>query len=280
MSEFIGIIGGGVMGRGVAQRFAKFGYNTIIIDKSDEMLEIIRNDIIKQLKIARFFDKSLCIDEIIERISFSSDYSKLKDVDYVIENVNENEEVKKQVYLELDKYCKEDCIYMVNTSCIPITLIGSFTKRAEKVIGVHFMNPVPLKNFSEVIKGFYTSDETIEKIRDLLLKAGISIEIINDGAGFVSNRISHLYMNEAAFIVYEGIATAQQVDAIFEKGFGHTMGPLHTADLIGLDTVLDSLKVLYDEYQDPKFKACPLLKEFVRCGKLGRKTGHGFFDYV
>ena len=150
----------------------------------------------------------------------------------------------------------------------------------EHIIGVHFMNPVPLKNFSEMIRGIYTSEGTITEVTSLLSDIGIKTEIINDSAGFVSNRISHLYMNEAAYLVYEGVATAKQIDTIFENGFGHKMGPLQTADLIGLDTVMDSLEVLYKEYQDPKFRVCPLLKQLVYAGKLGRKSGHGFFDYI
>lgn len=280
MQSSVGIIGAGVMGRGVAQRFAQNGYSVYVLDKSADTLKKAQEDLVRQLKMASMFDKKIVMEDVLGRISFTCNFDELKDVDFIVENVNENEDIKKEVYLELEKVCKNECIYMVNTSCIPITLIGSFTARPEKVIGVHFMNPVPLKNFSEMIKGIYTSDQTIESVTSLLNGIGIKVETINDSAGFVSNRISHLYMNEAAFLVYEGVATAKQVDAIFEKGFGHTMGPLQTADLIGLDTVVDSLEVLYKEYQDSKFKVCPLLKQLVYAGKLGRKTGHGFYDYI
>lgn len=280
MQPSIGIVGAGVMGRGVAQRFAQNEYTVYLLDKCEETLTKAKQDLARQLKMASMFNKKISLEDILERITFTCNYEELKEVDFIVENVNENEDIKKEVYLELEKVCKEECIYMVNTSCIPITLIGSFTARPEKVIGVHFMNPVPLKNFSEMIKGIYTSDKTIEEVTSLLNNIGISVEVINDSAGFVSNRISHLYMNEAAYLVYEGVATAKQVDTIFEKGFGHKMGPLQTADLIGLDTVVDSLEVLYKEYQDSKFKVCPLLKQLVYAGKLGRKTGHGFYDYI
>ena len=209
----------------------------------------------------------------------TSGYDELNDMDFIIENVNEDIKTKERVYRNLEEVCKKECIYLVNTSCIPITLIGSYTNRAEKVIGVHFMNPVPMKNFAEVIKGWKTSEETIGNIKDLLEDVGIELEIVNDSAGFVSNRLSHLFMNEAAALVYEGVATAEQIDNIFKKAFGHKMGPLETADLIGVDTVLDSLKVLYEHYEDSKFKACPLLKQMVYAGFNGRKAGKGFYDY-
>lgn len=275
----IGIIGAGVMGKGVAQRFAQYGYHVVLIDLNDEILSKSKKEIERNLKMMSMFQKDIDANAIMEHISVSTNYEDLSDADYIIENVPEIQEVKKSIYKELEKYCKDECIYLVNTSCIPITKIGGYTKRADKVIGVHFMNPVPMKNFSEVIKGTYTSEETIEKIRELLKSVGISIEVIHDSAGFVSNRLSHLFMNEAAFLVYEGVATASQIDTIFKNGFGHKMGPLETADLIGVDTVLESLKVLYDEYEDPKFKACPLMKRMVEAGQLGRKAGKGFYNY-
>lgn len=167
---------------------------------------------------------------------------------------------------------------MVNTSGIPITLVDSFTKRSEKVIGVHFMNPVHLKKFVEIICSCKTSIETMDDISRLLESIDMSYEVINDSPGFVSNRLSHLFMNEAAFLVYEGVATAEQVDNIFKNAFSRKMGPLETADLIGLDTVLNSLKILYEQYEDTKFRACPLLKMMVHAGRLGRKSGKGFYD--
>ncbi len=279
MKKSIGVIGAGVMGRGVSQRFAQNGYNVVLVDIEQAILDSASNEILRNLKVQNMFQKKFDIDEVAGRIHTTLKYSDLSEVDYIVENTPEIIEIKESVYRDIEKVCKKECIYMVNTSCIPITSIGAFTKRADKVIGVHFMNPVPMINFSEVIKGWYTSDETIKDIGDLLDSVGISIEVINDSAGFVSNRLSHLFMNEAAFLVYEGVATAQQIDNIFKNAFSHKMGPLETADLIGIDTVLDSLNILYHHYEDPKFRACPLLKKMVSAGCLGRKSGKGFHNY-
>lgn len=279
MNKCIGVVGAGVMGRGVAQRFAEFDYRVILVDISREILDSAANEIKRNLKFANMFKKKANVDDVMKNIITSLSYDDLKEADYIVENVPEDEKIKQNVYKQLEKICKEECIYMVNTSCIPITLIGSFTERVDKVIGVHFMNPVPLKNFAEVIRGRGTSEVTVQNIKNLLETTGISIEIINDSAGFVSNRLSHLFMNEAAFLVYENVATPTQIDNIFKKAFGHKMGPLETADLIGLDTVLDSLRILYDQYEDSKFRACPLLKQMVNAGELGRKNGKGFYKY-
>lgn len=275
----IGVIGAGVMGKGVAQRFAQYGHNVVLYDISSNVLETAREEIKKNLKIAGMFNKTIDAEKIVANIDITSGYEDFADMDFIIENVDENIKTKEIVYRNLEKVCKQKCIYMVNTSCIPITLIGSYTDRAEKVIGVHFMNPVPMKNFAEVIQGWKTSEETVQHVRELLNKAGMEIEVIKDSAGFVSNRLSHLFMNEAAALVYEGVATAEQIDNIFKNAFGHKMGPLETADLIGVDTVLDSLKVLYTHYEDPKFRACPLLKQMVYAGSTGRKRGKGFYSY-
>lgn len=275
----IGVIGAGVMGKGVAQRFAQYGQEVFLYDYAPDVLNTVMNEIHKNVKIAAMFNKQLDAEEIVSKIHIASGYEALHDMDFIIENVNEDIQTKKSVYENLEKVCKEECIYMVNTSCIPITLIASFTKRADKVIGVHFMNPVPMKNFAEVIKGWETSDGTIEKIHNLLQAARIEIEVVNDSAGFVSNRLSHIFMNEAAALVYEGVASAEQIDTIFKEAFGHKMGPLETADLIGVDTVLDSLKILYEHYEDSKYRACPLMKQMVYAGHTGRKAGQGFYNY-
>lgn len=275
----IGIIGAGVMGKGVAQRFAQYHHQVILLDNDPEVSNRALQEIEKSLKIAAMFNKAINVEECISSIKVVSQYEELKHVDYIVENVTENIEIKKSVYQQLEQVCKPECIYMVNTSCVPITLIASGTRRINKVIGVHFMNPVPMKNFAEVIKGLKTSPETVTSVEQLLKELGIEIEVVNDSAGFVSNRLSHLFMNEAAMLVYEGVATPKQIDNIFKKGFGHKMGPLETADLIGIDVVLDSLKVIYEHYEDPKYRACPLLKQMVYAGKTGRKSGEGFYNY-
>lgn len=280
MRKLIGVIGAGVMGTGVAERFAMYGYKVIVIDISDEILEQSKYSIQRDLKIQKMLgNESLVIDAIMERITFSKNYELLRDASYVIENVNEVVETKKKVYTTLCMNTNKDCIYLVNTSCISITKIGSYTGHPEKVIGVHFMNPVPLQKFAEIIRGFHTTNLIIKKVEELLQSVEIQSTVINDSVGFVSNRMSHIFFNEAANLVLEGVATPGQIDRIFTEGFHHKMGPLHTIDLIGVDTVVDSLKVLYDSYQDSKYRCSPLLQKMVDAGMLGVKNGKGFFEY-
>lgn len=277
----IGIIGSGVMGSGVAQKFAQNGNEVTLVDIDDNILKNAKKKIGDNIRFFNMFnrDKMLDAESILNKIKVTTDISEVGDADFIIENVPEVVESKKEVYEKLGTICKEESIYLVNTSCISITQIGSFTNKPDKVIGTHFMNPVPMKRAAEVIKGYHTSKETIEKVRELLNGVDIECILVNDSPGFVSNRISHLYMNEAAYIVQDGIASPEDVDDIFKKCFEHKMGPLETADLIGLDTVVDSLKILYESYQDPKFKCCPLLKKMVDAGCLGRKSGQGFYEY-
>lgn len=279
--DIIGVIGSGVMGTGVAQNLACSKMQTILLDVSDEKLEGARQEIKNGLRFQTLFKKGEFEDpeQILARIRFEKGYESLEDAGFVIENVTENWEVKKEVYEKIDGICNENCIFLVNTSCISITRIASLTKRAEKVIGVHFMNPVPVMTTVEVIKGYHTSEETIEATKLLLGKMGKDAILVNDFPGFVSNRISHLFMNEAAFVVQDQVAGPAEVDDIFKKCYGHRMGPLETADLIGLDTVVNSLEVLYDAFRDPKFRCCPLLKKMVAAGLLGRKSGQGFYNY-
>lgn len=280
--EKIGVIGAGVMGRGVAHAFAEKGFNVVLIDVLPEILEHAENEIRNNVRFQHFIYKDKPMmnpDDVLKYIEFTTDYEKLKDVDFVIENVPEKWELKKAVYEKIEGICKPECIYMVNTSCVSITRVASLTKRADKVVGTHFMNPVPVKAAVETIKGYHTSQETLDSLNHLLDKIGKECIVVNDYPGFVSNRVSHLFMNEAAYLVQDNVATAKQIDDIFKKCFGHQMGPLETADLIGLDTVVDSLKVLYDSYQDSKFRCCPLLQKMVYAGNLGRKSGKGFYEY-
>lgn len=278
----IGVIGAGVMGSGVAQSFAQSGNRVILLDVSEDILKASKQEISNNLRFRALFNKSEGLedsDKIIERITFSTDYQLLKDVNFVIENVSEVWDAKKSVYEKIDGICGENCVFMVNTSCISITKIASMTKRAHKVIGTHFMNPVPMKTTVETIRGYHTSDETIAAVEELLKSAGKEMILVNDYPGFVSNRISHLFMNEAAFVVQDQVASPEDVDDIFKKCYGHAMGPLETADLIGLDTVVNSLDILYESYQDPKFRCCPLLKKMVEAGLYGKKSGKGFYTY-
>ncbi|MCB2298656.1 3-hydroxyacyl-CoA dehydrogenase family protein [Clostridium tagluense] len=277
----IGVVGAGVIGVGVAQKFAQYGHEVTIIDVSNRILEEARESIIKNIKFFNMFnrDKMVNKEEVISKINFTTNYSELLKAEFIIENVPEIAQVKKEVYEKLDTVASSECIYLVNTSCISITKIASYTKRKDKVIGTHFMNPVPVKRAVEVIKGYHTSTETIEKVEKLLSGIEIEVIIVNDLPGFVSNRVSHVFMNEAAYTVQDNVASPEKVDLIFKKCFEHKLGPLETADLIGLDTVVNSLDILYESYQDSKFRCCPLLRKMVDAGLLGRKSGKGFYEY-
>lgn len=281
-NNLIGVIGAGVMGRGVAHSFAEKGFKVILVDINEEALGQSLSDIEKNIRLNSFLNKQsprTNPEEVIGNITLAQDYTFLKEADFIVENVTEDWDVKKSVYENLNVSIKDSCIILVNTSCISITKIGAITKDAHKVIGVHFMNPVPIKTTVEVIKGYHTSEETVQKAKALLGAIGKECIVVNDYPGFVSNRISHLFMNEAAFVVQDQVASPKEVDDIFKKCYSHKMGPLETADLIGLDTVVNSLNVLYESYQDTKFRCCPLLKKMVEAGLTGRKSGKGFYSY-
>lgn len=276
----IGIIGAGVMGTGVAQRFAEYGYQIILVDIVPETLVKAKVTIERNIMIHNMMSKDkLDKNVILERIETSISYQSLKDVDVIIENIPEIIDEKLDLYQEIDKITKEECLYLVNTSCVPIQKIADVLTNPSKVIGVHFMNPVPLQNFSEVIKTSLITEEDLEFISEFLRSVKIECTVVNDNPGFVSNRLSHLFMNEAANLVMEGVATPEQIDMIFTKGFHHETGPLHTADLIGIDTVVNSIDVLYECYKEPKFECSPYLRNMVKKGQLGRKSGKGFFQY-
>lgn len=277
----IGVVGSGVMGIGVGHDFAQAGYKVILHDISESQLNIALEKIKENLKLYSVIKKTKKADipAIVANITFTTDIEKMKDADFVVENVTENWDIKKEVYPELDRICKPGCIFGVNTSAISITRVSSIVERKDKIIGIHFMNPVPLKDTVEVIKGFHTSDNTVETTKEVLADVGKKAVVVNDLPGFVSNRISHLFMNEAAYVVQDQVAKPEDVDEIFKKCFGHKMGPLETADLIGLDTVVDSLDVLYQSYQDSKFRCCPMLRKMVHAGLLGKKSGRGFYQY-
>lgn len=278
----VAIIGAGTMGRDIALNLAAYDIQCILMDSSEEVLEGVRNDMRQKI---RFYKMSVpkfrgISNELInEKITLTTNLDMVGDVDWVIENVPEDWDIKSQVYLSLDKVIAPQTPIAVNTSCISISRVASLVSHPERVIGMHFMNPVPMKAAVEGIRGFHTSEETIVKAKELLKRIDKKIILVNDSPGFVANRLSHLFMNEAAFLVQENVADAQSIDAIFKEGYGHAMGPLETADLIGLDTVLNSLKVLYESHQDPKFRCCPLLQKMVDAGLLGRKSGRGFYTY-
>ncbi|HYX22779.1 MAG TPA: 3-hydroxyacyl-CoA dehydrogenase family protein [Thermoanaerobaculia bacterium] len=278
----VGVVGAGVMGVGLGQSLAQTGHEAVLVDVSDAILERARGEIRKGLRFQGMFQKGAQREppeSVLARIAFTTDLAALADVDFVIENVPEKWEVKREVYPRLDTICPPRAVFAVNTSCFSITRVAALTRRADRVIGMHFMNPVPLKPVVEVIRAHHTSEETLETARQLLRQMGKEAIVVGDLPGFVSNRVLMLTVNEAICVVQDGVATAEQVDQLFKTCFGHKMGPLETADLIGLDTILDSIEVLYDSYKDPKFRPSPLLAKMVAAGLLGRKSGRGFYDY-
>lgn len=281
MSEVFGVIGAGTMGNGIAQVAARAGYSVVLRDIKDEFLERGMKAVDKSLQ--RDVDKErLSQDEkkiIISRIKTTTEIDAMKDATFVVEAVTENLDVKLDVFRALDKLTNENAILASNTSSISITKIAAATKRPDKVIGMHFMNPVPVMKLVEVIRGIATSDETYEKVRVMTEKMGKIPLDCNDYPGFVSNRVLMPMINEAVFTLYEGVATRESIDGIMKLGMNHPMGPLELADFIGLDVCLAILNVLYDGLGDPKYRACPLLKRYVDAGWLGRKSGRGFYEY-
>ena len=253
-----------------------------MVDISEDILQRAQADVLKNIRFAPLLSKTLpriTKEEAVTRMVLTTDLRDVASCGFIIENVTENWEIKKQVYENLERVMPAEICFGANTSCISITQIGSATKRPENVVGIHLMNPVYLKPTVEVIRGYHTSDRTIDILLQLFSRLEKEAIIVEDMPGFVSNRISHLFMNEAAFVLQDHVATAENIDAVFKKCFGHKMGPLETADLIGLDTVMRSLDVLYESFQDPKYRCCPLLRKLVHAGHLGRKTGKGFHVY-
>jgi 3-hydroxybutyryl-CoA dehydrogenase len=281
MSEVIGVIGAGTMGNGIAQVAARAGYSVVMRDVKDEFLQRGMQAIDKSLQ--RDVDKErLGADEkhsIIERIKGTTELEALGEASFVVEAVTENLDVKTELFNALDRITPPEAILASNTSSISITRLGAATSRPDKVIGMHFMNPVPVMKLVEVIRGLATSNETYERVRSLSEKLGKTALDCNDSPGFVSNRVLLPMINEAIFALYEGVATRESIDGIMKLGMNHPMGPLQLADFIGLDVCLAILNVLYDGLGDPKYRACPLLKRYVDAGWLGKKTGRGFYEY-
>ncbi|HEX7185551.1 MAG TPA: 3-hydroxyacyl-CoA dehydrogenase NAD-binding domain-containing protein [Thermoanaerobaculia bacterium] len=278
----VGVIGAGVMGVGVGQNLAQTGHEVVLVDVSDEILGRAREEIRKNVRFTGMFQKGVKsegADAVLGRIHFTTNLDDLSGADFVVENVPEKWDIKKEIYPRIDAICPQHAVFAVNTSCISITRVGSLTSRPDRVIGMHFMNPVPLKPMVEVIRGHHTSEETIETARQFLRQMGKDCIVVNDYPGFVSNRVLMLTINEAVFLIQDGVATAEQVDQLFKTCFGHKMGPLETADLIGLDTILYSIEVLYESYNDSKYRPAPLLKKMVDAGLHGKKNGKGFYDY-
>lgn len=281
MSETIGVIGAGTMGNGIAQVAARAGYSVVMRDVKEEFLQRGMKAIDKSLQ--RDVDKERLTAEekrsITDRINTTTELEAFSEASFVIEAVTEDLGVKTELFKSLDGITPAETILASNTSSISITKLGATTSRPDKVIGMHFMNPVPVMKLVEVIRGIATSNETYEKVRGLTVKLGKTALDCNDSPGFVSNRVLMPMINEAIFTLYEGVATRESIDGIMKLGMNHPLGPLELADFIGLDVCLAILNVLYDGFGDPKYRACPLLKRYVDAGWLGRKTGRGFYEY-
>jgi len=277
----LGVIGAGQMGNGIAQVAAMSGLNVVMSDIKDELIEQGVAAIQKILQ--RGVDKGKLDgtekDGILNRITTTVGIKDMASVDFVIEAATEYEPVKFEIFENLDNICGASVILATNTSSIPIGRIASRTKRPEKVIGMHFMNPVPLMKLIEIIRGVETSDDTFQTTWDLALKFGKTPVEANDYPGFIANRILMPMINEAIYCLYHGVGTREDIDTVMKLGMNHPMGPLSLADLIGLDTCLAIMDTLYDGFKDSKYRACPLLRKYVEAGWLGRKTGRGFYNY-
>ena len=281
MIKKIGVVGAGQMGAGIAQVAAMNGYSIILNDVSEACLKGGIDRIEKSLSI--FLKKGRITQEEKEatlgRIETDVQLKAVQSADYVVEAVTENQSLKLDVFRQLDEICRPGVPLASNTSSIPITLIAAATKRPSEVIGMHFMNPVPLMKLVEVIRGLSTSDKTFETTCELAVKLKKTPVAVNDSPGFISNRILMPMINEAIFALYEGVGTTEAIDSVMKLGMNHPMGPLELADLIGLDTCLSILEVLHEGFGDPKYRPCALLRKYVDAGYLGRKTGRGFYTY-
>lgn len=281
LTEVIGVVGAGTMGNGIAQVAARAGYNVVMRDVHEDFLKRGLSAIDRSLQ--RDIDKDRLSEaekgSILDRIHPTTEFNELNTAFLIVEAVTENLTVKTEVFRSLDEITPPATILASNTSSISITRLGAATHRPDKVIGMHFMNPVPVMKLIEVIRGIATSDETYQRVRTLAERLGKTALDCNDSPGFVSNRVLMPMINEAIFALYEGVASRESIDGIMKLGMNHPMGPLTLADFIGLDVCLAIMNVLHEGLGDPKYRACPLLKRYVDAGWLGRKSGRGFYEY-
>ncbi|HSZ03440.1 MAG TPA: 3-hydroxybutyryl-CoA dehydrogenase [Terriglobales bacterium] len=277
----VGVVGAGTMGNGIAHVFARSGYRVVLCDVEQRFLDRGMETIGKNLDREVAKNKITAEDKVavLKRIEGAVGRARLADCDFVVEAATEKFDIKTEIFRDLDRLCRPEIILASNTSSISITKLAALTKRPDKVIGMHFFNPVPVMKLVEVIRGLATSNETFQTVRELAVKLEKTPVEVNDAPGFVSNRVLMPLLNEAMYAVMEGVATAEAVDEVFKLGMAHPMGPLTLADFIGLDVCLDIMRVLHDGLGDPKYRPCPLLIRMVDAGWLGRKSGRGFYKY-